>query len=322
MLYGGVTAVNQHDLKRIFAYTTVSQLGLLMAMYGLAGFGFTHLGYDQNVHGIAAAIDLDITQIANHAFYKAPLFITAGAIGHYLSRSLPDLHGAFYKFPAICATMLLAGYALAAGPGTVSFQAKELFLYAIYHAADGRPWLWLILAMTVATAACNVAIFVRLLTTLLGLPGSMGKPDDGHDEAHDHHDDHADDDHHHHAPEPGLGGALIWLPAVPLVALQYLGGLAPGMWDRIFGGFERFGFYPGFEDGVPSLYYAVTHPGVPLYASALAILLGVALGLSRLLRGQHVDVNDKIYPAVEAGVRWASDAACSPCCRTAACACI
>ena len=74
-----------------------------------------------------------------------------------------------------------------------------------------------------------MAIFVRLLTTLLGLPGSMGKPDD----AHDHQDHHADDDHHHHAPEPGLGGALIWLPAVPLVALQYLGGLAPGVWDRI-----------------------------------------------------------------------------------------
>ncbi len=292
MLYGGVTAVNQHDLKRIFAYTTVSQLGLLMTMYGLAGFGFVYGG-----KAYAAAIDLDITQIANHAFYKAPLFITAGAIGHYLSRSLPDLHGAFYKFPAICATMLLAGYALAAGPGTVSFQAKELFLYAVYHAADGHPWLWIILAMTVATAACNVAIFVRLLTTLLGLPGSMGKgkADDGHQ---DHHAD-ADDHHHAHEPEPGLGGALIWLPAVPLVALQYVGGLAPGVWDRLFGGFERFGYY--FDHGVPSLLYALTHPGVPLYASGLAIVLGVLLGLSGLLRGQHTDVHDVIYPAVESG---------------------
>ncbi len=292
MLYGGVTAVNQHDLKRIFAYTTVSQLGLLMAMYGLAGFDFDHAG-----HVVAAAIDLDITQIANHAFYKAPLFITAGAIGHYLSRSLPDLHGAFYKFPAICATMLLAGYALAAGPGTVSFQAKELFLYAIYHAANGRPWLWVILAMTIATAACNVAIFVRLLTTLLGLPGSMGKAD--HDSAHDDDHGHGEDGHdHHHAPEPGLGGALIWLPAVPLVALQYIGGLAPGVWDRLFGRFERFGYY--FDHGVPSLLYAITHPGVPLYASGVAIVLGVVLGLSKLLRGQHIDPHDAIYPGVEA----------------------
>jgi len=285
MLYGGVTAVNQHDLKRIFAYTTVSQLGLLMAMYGLAGLGFNHGG-----HVVAAAIDLDITQIANHAFYKAPLFITAGAIGHYASRSLPDLHGAFYKFPAICVTMLLAAYALAAGPGTVSFQAKELFLYAVHHAADGRPWLWLILAMTVVTAACNVAIFVRLFTTLLGLKGSMGRADDA---------SHAHDDHHHHAPEGGLGGALIWLPAVPLVALQYVGGLAPGVWDRLFGGFERFGYY--FDHGVPSLLYAFSNVGVPLIASGVAIVLGVALGFSRLLRGQHVDVNDAIYPAVESG---------------------
>ena len=89
MLYGGVVALQQHDLKRIFAFTTVSQLGLLMAMYGVGAVQY---------HG-QAAIDYDITQIANHAFYKAPLFIAAGAIGHVLSRDITKLNGAFYKAP-------------------------------------------------------------------------------------------------------------------------------------------------------------------------------------------------------------------------------
>ncbi|MEM7625383.1 MAG: hydrogen gas-evolving membrane-bound hydrogenase subunit E [Planctomycetota bacterium] len=283
MLYGGLTAVNQHDLKRIFAYTTVSQLGLLMAMYGLGGFA-----YESHGHAVAGAIDFDITQIANHAFYKAPLFITAGAIGHVASRSLPELFGAFHKHKAICLTMLLAGYALAAGPGTISFTAKELFLYAIYHAAYDRPWLWIVMAMTIATAACNVAIFVRLLTTLMGwrfgLQGDDGKGDD-----HAHHD--------HHPHEHGFWGALIWLPAVPLVALQYVGGLVTPLWNAAFMPFEKFALY---FDHVPAL-WEVSFTTPPLYLSLLAIALGVLLGLSGLLRGQHTDVNDKIYPAAEAG---------------------
>ena len=282
MLYGGVTALNQHDLKRIFAYTTVSQLGLLMAMYGLGGFAF--ISHD---HLYAAAIDLDITQIANHAFYKAPLFITAGAIGHVASRQLPELFGSFHRHKAICLTMLAAGYALAAGPGTISFQAKELFLYGIVHAAQDHPWLWLVLVMTVATAACNVAIFVRLLTTLMGWRGGLRAT--GHDADHGHGD-------HHHEQEHGLGGALIWLPAVPLVALQYVGGVLTPLWNGLFMPFEKFTFY---FDAVPAL-WQVSFTTLPLYISLLAIGLGVLLGLSRLLRGQHVDVNDYLYPAVEA----------------------
>lgn len=281
MLYGGVTALNQHDLKRIFAYTTVSQLGLLMAMYGLGGFSYHHL----------PTIDFDITQIANHAFYKAPLFITAGAIGHVASRSLPELFGAFHQHKAICLTMLLAGYALAAGPGTISFSAKELFLYAIVHAADEHPWLWLVMAMTIVTAACNVAIFVRLLTTLMGWRFGL-KGDDGKDDDHAHHD--------HHPHEHGLGGALIWLPAVPLVAFQYLGGFATPLWNAVFLPFEKYAFYKSFHGEVPSLLDAVLHPSLPLLFSGIAIVLGVLLGLSKLLRGQHTDVNDHLYPATEA----------------------
>ncbi|MEM8738757.1 MAG: hydrogen gas-evolving membrane-bound hydrogenase subunit E [Planctomycetota bacterium] len=280
MLYGGVTALNQHDLKRIFAYTTVSQLGLLVAMYGLGGFGFVSHG-----HAYAAAIDLDITQIANHAFYKAPLFITAGAIGHYASRNLPELFGAFHKHKAICLTMLLAGYALAAGPGTISFQAKELFLYALVHAAGAAPWVWVILGMTVLTAACNVAIFVRLLTTLMGWRFGL-RADPVAEDPHGH------DDHGH---EHGFWAQLIWLPAVPLVAFQYLGGLVTPLWNAVFLPFEK---YINYFDAVPAL-WQVSFTTAPLYLSLMAIGLGIFLGISRLLRGQHTDLHDTIYPVTE-----------------------
>jgi multicomponent K+:H+ antiporter subunit A len=280
MLLGGVLALQQYDLKRIFAYTTVSQLGLLVCMYGL---GAIHFEYH---HEHLAAIDLDITQIANHAFYKAPLFIIAGALGHVLSRDLRQLGGAIKTHPAMVVTLLAAGYALAAGPGTVSFQAKELFLYAAYHAAKVQPWVWAILVMTVLTAACNVAIFVRLATTMLGLPGGLRAPEpEGHD------------DHHHGEHEHGWPAALIWLPAVPLVLMQYLGGLAPGVWNELFLPLERF---PNYFEGVPSLLYVVTHPGIPLYGSLVGIVLGVVLGISALGRRSIRDPHDNIY----GGMYW------------------
>ncbi|MEM7576995.1 MAG: hydrogen gas-evolving membrane-bound hydrogenase subunit E [Planctomycetota bacterium] len=280
MLYGGITAVCKHDLKQIFAYTTVSQLGLLMTMYGLGGLHYTHDGHH------VAALDFDLTQIANHAFYKAPLFILAGAIGHVASRQLPDLFGAFKKHPAICGFMLAAAWALAALPGSISFQAKELFLYAVVHAAEQFPIVWAVFAATILTAACNVAIFVRLTTTLLGWRfGMTPAPEDEHAE------------HEHHDHEHGLGAALIWLPAVPLVALQFIGGIATPVWDALFLPFETHVHYAGFKGHVPNLIDAFTHPGVPLFASLLAIALGVVLGLSPLLRRPHQDVHNHIYPA-------------------------
>ncbi|QDU71568.1 hydrogen gas-evolving membrane-bound hydrogenase subunit E [Mucisphaera calidilacus] len=282
MLLGGLIAIQQHDLKRIFAYTTVSQLGLLMAMYGLGSLRYAHGDHT------LPAIDLDLTQIANHAFYKAPLFIAAGAIGHLLSRDITRLTGAFYKFPAIGAVLILAGYGLAAGPGTVSFQAKELFLYAIYHATSISPWFWILMAMTVVTAICNVAIFIRLTATLLDLPGGMGPYAEAH----------ADDHHHAHEPERGFWGAMIWIPGFLLVVPQYVGGLFPSLWNQVFMPGERFAYYDSFSHGVPSVYYLITHPGWPLFCSMLALGLGIVVGFLPAFRRAIVDIHDTIYPAV------------------------
>ena len=328
MLVGGVLAVLQHDLKRIFAYTTVSQLGLLMTMYGLGGITFESHGH------VYPAIDWDITQIANHAFYKAPLFIVAGAIGHVAgTRALPELFGYFKRDTTakiLTVVLLLAGYALAAGPFTVSFGAKELFLYQVYHATYASPWLWAVMAATVVMAACNVGIFVRLATTLLG-HGRFGmkpptQPDpldetrrdslhgtgpEHHKPEGEHHQDHhaaeyqyeeRDDvhaGHEEHEHEHGPWAHMLWIPAAVLVAFQYLGGFVPPLWNWVFRPLEHHAWY--FPDAPPSIYSALLNPlSPPLWFSLIGILLGAGLGLSRLGRGSHEDVNDRVYP----GMYW------------------
>jgi len=288
MLYGGVVALQQHDLKRIFAYTTVSQLGLLMAMYGLGALSFESHGHTY------AAIDFDVTQIANHAFYKAPLFIAAGAIGHVLSRDITQLNGAFKKHPAICGTMMLAALGLAAVPGTISFQAKELFLYAIYHAAKVSPWLWLVMLMTIVTAVCNVAIATRVITTLMGWKGGMTQADAPPS---DHHDDH----HHEHHHEHGLLANLIWFPGAAIVSLQFLGGLFPGLfWGNLLGVFEQPATTGNYFEKVPNLWYVLTHvfESVPFWISMFCLVAGFFVGRSKIGRGAVKDFADHIYPAM------------------------
>ncbi len=141
MVIGGYLALRNHDLKKIFAYTTVSQLALFTCMYGLGAFDHTphhgsHAALPQQTthveyalvastqehaaeghpeagetaapppddghagaadHAVAAEPNVvwPIMQIANHALYKAPLFILAGAIGHLAgSRDIRRLGGA------------------------------------------------------------------------------------------------------------------------------------------------------------------------------------------------------------------------------------
>ena len=293
MVLGAVIALRKTDLKLIFAYTTVSQLGLLVSMYGLSAFR-----YDGR-----PAVLWDVTQILNHALYKAPLFILAGAIAHLAySRDLRDLYGLFHQGRTerrLAVLVLLAAYAMAAGPLTLGFTAKEFFLYGAHHAykASGNPLLLAVLAATVVQGALNVTIFVRFALTLLGPEsGSASQPP---------HDPEAEEERiayeDYHAIQSGFWSAMLWAPAAILIALQYVGGVAPDLFDPLLDRFER---HRAGYDSLPGLPYAVTHPSVPLALSALAVAIGVALALVPVRLGRAPiwrngirDAHDRLFPA-------------------------
>ncbi|MCB9848481.1 MAG: DUF4040 domain-containing protein [Phycisphaeraceae bacterium] len=306
MLLGGYLAVRSSELKKIFAYTTVSQLGLLTCMYGLSASGFVHgAGADPSAHGAeAAGLALwPVMQILNHALYKAPLFIIAGAIMHIAGRKeLHQLKGLFREHFHLALVCALAAYALAGLPLTLSFTMKEAFLHQIHEATHASGWFWVIGAMAVLTAMCNVSIFVRIVTTFWMQP--TGAPearyeDDPHARAdnpisHDTgHDKPGPEDDHLYHHEHGFWAAWIWLPAAIIVAFQYIGGVAPGWFGGFVGHVET---NTGAWDQLPSLWHALSHPGVPLAMSAVAITLGVLLGLSPLWRRPIDDPHNAIFP--------------------------
>lgn len=281
MVYGAFVALQKTDLKQIFAYTTVSQLGLLMCMYGLAAFSY---------HGQPNLV-WDVTQILNHALYKAPLFILAGAIGHVASRQLPELRGFFWRDQTsriMTIVLLLGAYGLAAGPGTLSFTAKEFFFYQIAHAHHSipNPWFWVLVAAGIATGTFNVAIFVRLLRTMVF---ERSGTDQTHDQrAHGH----GDDGH-----ESGWWPVFLWLPGLVIVSFQYVGGLLPGVMDHVLlRHIEPSRHYEAHLPGLLDVVSHLTHPQLPLIMSGIAIALGVTVGLLPVLNKVYRDPFDDAYP--------------------------
>jgi multicomponent Na+:H+ antiporter subunit A len=146
MLFGGWTALRQHDLKLLLAYGTVSQLGLLVVALG-AGFRDAAL---------AGAM-----MLLAHALFKAALFFVVGIIDHSAgTRDLRELSGLRRAAPALWVVTLLAALSMAGVPPLAGFVGKEAILEAFL---GGGWWEWLVLAGVVCGSALTVAYTLRFL---------------------------------------------------------------------------------------------------------------------------------------------------------------
>ena len=128
MLWGGYQAIRQMELKALLAYSTISQLGMITASYGLG----TELG-------VVAATFL----IVNHAVFKAALFMIVGIVDHAASaRHFHFLGGLAGKMPLTTGLAVVAALALAGVPPLNGFLSKELFFAATGELAGATASLW------------------------------------------------------------------------------------------------------------------------------------------------------------------------------------
>jgi NADH-quinone oxidoreductase subunit L len=127
LLVGGLSALAQRDIKRVLAYSTISQLGYMFLVLGVGA-------------PIAAVFHL-----ATHAFFKALLFLGAGAVilalGH--EQDIFRMGGLRRRLPLLYWTFLIGAAALAGLPlVSAGFYSKDLILFEAYASALGSPWLW------------------------------------------------------------------------------------------------------------------------------------------------------------------------------------
>src|SRR4051794_30178171 len=162
MLLAALYALVTTDLKRVLAWSTVSQLAY---MFGALSAG---------------AWSAAVLQLLAHGVFKALLFLAAGSVVHAVggSTSMEVMGGLRRKLPDTFATMTLGFAALAGVPPLVGFFTKDAVIHGAYdEAAHGRlvwPWVaWLLLGSMVLTAALTVAYSMRAwLMVFFGEPRS------------------------------------------------------------------------------------------------------------------------------------------------------
>ena len=250
-------AMCQYDLKRIWAYSTLSQLGYMFLGLGVMA-------------GTSA-----VFHVFTHAFFKALLFLSAGSVMHAMGGELDirKMSGLRKVMPITHITMLIGCLALAGFPGLAGFFSKDEIIHAALNSHGPTMYLG-ILALLVAlmTAYYTFRLYFKVFWGPLELPATAGHHeaspfalDEGHDaseppseprpsgsdDAHGH--AHASAGHETHAHGPNDGSPLMWLPLVVLcigaIVAGYLGVFGERVKGEGGGWFHHFlnqAFEPGY----------------------------------------------------------------------------
>ncbi|MDN5692237.1 MAG: DUF4040 family protein [Micrococcaceae bacterium] len=249
-VFGAMTAMRQHDLKGLLAYSTMSQLGLLTAVIGV---------------GTEAALTAAVVHTVAHALFKCALFMVVGIIDHQAgTRDLRELAARRVRMPATGTLLTIGAVSMAGVPPLFGFVSKEGLLEAGLR-ADGPSWLsWVVVAGLAWASVFTFAYSGRLVLGGLGLWGDAPAG--------------------HATPWRADGGALVsdpspafWLPpALPVLATLTL-GLAPGVLDPFASAAAA------ASAGAPvDAHLALWHGLTPaLGVTALIVMSGLVLVLAR-----------------------------------------
>ncbi len=136
-LFAALIGVTQYDIKKVFAYSTVSQLGYMFVGVGVGAFS------------------AGIFHLMTHAFFKALLFLGAGAVIHGLhgEQDLRHMGGLFKHMRITALTLLFASLAISGFPFTSGFFSKDAILVAAYQRA---PWMYWVGVFTAGLTAFYV----------------------------------------------------------------------------------------------------------------------------------------------------------------------
>ncbi|HAP35762.1 MAG TPA: NADH-quinone oxidoreductase subunit L [Bacteroidetes bacterium] len=146
--FAGTIGLVQNDIKKVLAYSTVSQLGYMFLACGVGAFA------------------AGLFHVMTHAFFKALLFLGSGAVIHAMhdEQDIQKMGGLQKYMPWTFRTFLIGSFAISGFPLLSGFFSKDEILWKAF--ADGAPWMWVI-----ATLAAGVTAFYmfRLVSlTFLG----------------------------------------------------------------------------------------------------------------------------------------------------------
>jgi NADH-quinone oxidoreductase subunit L len=219
-LFMGFLGIVQTDIKRVVAYSTLSQLGYMTVALGVSAY------------------PVAIFHLMTHAFFKALLFLAAGSVilGMHHEQDMRKMGGLWKYMPITCLMMLLGNLALIGTPFFSGFYSKDSIIEAVAasHIPGSGFAYFAVMASVFVTALYSFRLYFWVF---------HGKARWGHADAHDHHE-HAEqgDDHAQHGLTPGEkpheSPLVVTLPlillAIPSVIIGFY-TITPLLFSTYFG---------------------------------------------------------------------------------------
>lgn len=166
-IFSSLIGLYQQDIKKVIAYSTMSQLGMMVIAIGISSY------------------NIALFHLVNHAFYKALLFLGAGAVIHAWAdnQDFRKYGGLKYFLPLTYSVMLIASLSLVAFPYMTGFYSKDLILESLYGQFSFSSYLVYWLATIGAIFTCLYSVKVLYLTFLTNPNGPLSsyKKINGHE---------------------------------------------------------------------------------------------------------------------------------------------
>jgi len=262
-IVGGITALmaatmalNNPNIKRVLAYSTISQLGYMFLALGTGGYFFA-LTQEAN-----AGYTSGMFHLMNHAFFKALLFLSAGAVIHAVHTEDMRLMGGLSKKLKITSLVMLIGCISIAGiPPLSGFWSKDEILASVWETGAENPIFYLLYIMGILTAFMTAFYMFRLwFMTFKGEPR-----------------DHHAYDHAHEAPK------VMWVPLAILAVLAFGSGFAlfMGFGEAIVPNIEHWHAHSEDVAGILTTIFSEWQTYLSIIAAALGIYLAYLMYMKK-----------------------------------------
>jgi NADH-quinone oxidoreductase subunit L len=212
-IFAATIGLAQNDIKKVLAYSTVSQLGYMFLACGVGAF-------------IAG-----IFHVMTHAFFKALLFLGSGSVIHGMheEQDIRKMGGLRKYMPITFATMGVGWLAISGFPLLSGFFSKDEILWKTFStSAFPEPWGKVFWGIAALTALLTAIYMTRMMVMIFFGEERFGKGH-GHD---DHHGDHQQHGNPHESPP------VMWVPLAILAVLSVVGGWVG--WPASMGGANHF----------------------------------------------------------------------------------